>query len=153
KAGGSKATSKPAARGTPDMTSLVDLPPETVKLLAKPRDGYEEHFDTLLALYEDHAGELGALTMAPDELRARRQRFQELGPEREAAQRMADTAAKHLEMVDETRLLQASRMWTGMLEIYNKARASKDPAVKSSIAAFGAFMATGPRKKKDGGEK
>ena len=53
-------------------------------------------------------------------------------------------------MVQETRLLQSSNAWSGLLKIYNRAQsaAKTNPDVKRAIADFAKFMQLGPRKKK-----
>lgn len=140
------ATKKPT---TPDMTSLVDLTPEAVKALQKPREKFEEHVESLFTLYAAHADKLGALSVDVDEARARLARYTELAPDEESARAEAESANKKLEMVVETRSLQAHTVWGVMLDIYGRAKQAgkKDAQVATAIKPFAKFMSTGPRKK------
>lgn len=159
------ASRKPAAKAAPkaapkaagrsalsrDMTQLIDLTPEAAKALVRPRDGFQDHLEPLFALHADHAAALGSLSISLDEARARMARWEALQAEEAAAQAAFDQAGKHLEMVKETRALQASKVWSAMLEIYDKAKpvAKKDSTIAAAIKPFAKFMSTGPQKKNE----
>lgn len=153
KAGAKQTNGKAKARAkkpaTPDMTGLVDLTPEAVQALNRPREKFEEHMEPLFQLYATHREKLGALAIDVDEARARLARYAELGPDEAKARAEAEAANKRLEMVLETRGLQASKVWGVMLDIYGKAKqaAKKDAQIAAEIKPFAKFMAVGPRKK------
>jgi hypothetical protein len=147
-----KTSKKPSSKKKPatkDMTSLVDLTPEAVKALQRPREKFEEHVESLFTLYADHAGTLGALNVDVDEARARLARYSELLPDEDKARAEAEAANKKLEMVLETRGLQAHTVWSVMLDIYGRAKQAgkKDAQIAAAIKPFAKFMSTGPRQK------
>jgi len=144
--------SKKSAATTRDMLELVDLSPEAMKALNKPRDKFEDHLEPLFELYATHVEKLGALATGVDEARDRLARFKDLAAEEAAARAEAEAASKRLEMVTETRALQASKVWGVMLDIYGKAKqaAKTDARIAAEIKPFAAFMALGPRHKGDG---
>jgi hypothetical protein len=148
-----KTTPKKRAATTRDMTELVDLSPQAVQALNKPRESFEDHVEPLFSLYAAHQDKLGALATGIEEARERLARFNDLAAEESAARAEAEAANKRLEMVTETRALQASKVWGVMLDIYGKAKqASKtDAAIAAEIKPFASFMAVGPRKKTNGG--
>lgn len=134
---------------TPDMTGLVDLSSEAVQALTRPREKFEEHVEPLFQLYATHREKLGALAIDVDEARARLARYAELAPDEAEARAEAEAANKRLEMVQETRVLQASKVWGVMLDIYGKAKqaAKSDATIAEEIKPFAKFMSVGPRKK------
>lgn len=148
-----KTTKKPKSSAkktaTRDMTELVDLSPEAVKALNKPREKFEDHVEPLFQLYASHQEKLGALTTGIDEARERFARYDDLAAEEASARAEAEAANKRLELVTDTRALQASKVWGVMLDIYGKAKqaAKTDAAIAAEIKPFAAFMAVGPRKK------
>lgn len=149
-----KAANKAAKKrvaSTRDMTELVDLTPEAMRALGKPREGFEEHVEPLLHVWETHQDKLGVLAMGVDETRERLARYRELEPAVVAARAEVAAAEKKLEMVLETRALQASKVWGAMLDIYGKGKQAgkTDAQIADEIKPFMAFMATGPRKNGD----
>ncbi len=150
-----KQAKKPAKTAAPKKATaravsleLVDLTPAELKALPHPREGFEEHVAPLLALYAAHPDELGIKAFSLTEVEGRFGALQALKP-------VEKSAAKHLEMVQETRALHASKVWSAMLDIYAKAQAAARTSdeVRRGVADFTAFMALGPRKKKPAPEK
>lgn len=135
-----KTTKAPAA---PDFGKLVDLSSDEVEKLPKARPGFERFVESMMALYEAHP-DLVIKGLDVAEVRGRFAAFMALEP-------VERSAAKHLEMVQETRLLNSSKVWKQILEIYAKAQAAArtDADVKRGIADFQDFMKTGPRTKKE----
>ncbi|MFO0590686.1 MAG: hypothetical protein U0441_24295 [Polyangiaceae bacterium] len=133
-----KSTRKPAVS-----LDLVDLTPEELRALPHPREGFEQHVQALFDLYLAHPEELTIKALSLDDARNRLNAFEALKP-------VERSAAKHLEMVQETRALHASKVWSAMLDIYAKAQAvaRTNADVRRGLADFAAFMANGPRKKK-----
>jgi hypothetical protein len=122
--------------------ALVDLTPDEIKKLVKPRPGFENFLSALLSLYRSEPElQIKGLNLALIE--AAFSSFVALQP-------LEASASKHLEMVQETRLLHSSNAWSGMLKIYNRAQsvAKTNQAVARGIADFAKFMKTGPYKKK-----
>jgi len=137
-----RTTTSRAGGKAKDPLTLVDLTPDEVKRLPHPRDGFEAHIEPLLALYQEHRDELASRAVDAAEVRARFTAWRALAA-------IEASARKHLEMVEETRLLHASKVWSAMLEVYAKARAAArtNPDVARGIADFARFMSLGPRKK------
>lgn len=127
------------APASPDYGKLVDLTPDEVEKLPKARPGFERFVEPIVQLYEAHP-DLVIKGLDIAEVRGRFAAFAAL----EAVER---SAAKHLEMIQETRLLNSSKVWKQMLEIYAKAQAAgrTDADVKRGIADFVEFMKTGPK--------
>jgi hypothetical protein len=144
---------KKGAANTRDMKELVDLSPEAVKTLNKPREKFEDHVEPLFQLYVTHQEKLGTLATGIDEGREQLARYTDLAPEEASARAEAEAANKRLELVTDTRALQASKVWGVMLDIYGKAKqaAKTDAAIAAEIKPFATFMAVGPRKKNNGG--
>lgn len=139
-----KATIKKATRPKLETDeALFDLTPEEVSALSKPREGFEAHIEGLLALYEAEADELKIRGLELAEIRAHANSAKALAA-------IEAAAAKYAEMVRETRLLHAARVWDALLDIYAKAQAvgRTNEAVARGIADFAKFMKTGPRKAK-----
>lgn len=124
---------------------LVDLTPEEMSSLPRPRDGFEAHVEPLMALYARFEEELKIKGFDASSAGKHLASFQAL----EATER---SAAKHLEMVRETRQLHASKAWSAMLDVYAKAQAAArtNKELAASLADFTNFMKTGPRKKPEG---
>lgn len=146
------AKKKPAPAGKTakvDYGKLVDLTPEEAAALQRPRLGFEKFVDSLVQVYADHVDEMGIKGLDLDELRGRFAAWTALGP-------VETSAAKHLEMVQETRVLNAAHVWKMLMEIYVKAQtvSRTNTDVRRAIADFQAFMKTGPqdkgKKKKEG---
>lgn len=133
-------TSKKSKLKASTFDELVDLTPDEIKRLPKPRDGFEDYVTSILSLYAAQP-ELYVSTLSASEVEGRFRAFQTLKP-------LEASAAKHLEMVQETRLLHGSKTWSAMLEIYAKAKvaARTNPEIARGIADFAAFMKLGPRK-------
>jgi hypothetical protein len=136
------ATKKPNKTQRADLSKLVDLSPEQVARLPRPRDGFESHVEGMLAFYEANKESLGLVKTPADEVRARLGAWQALAS-------VEASAAKHLEMTQETRMLHSSTVWSAMLDIYGRGQqaAKRDPAIAAGIADFEKFMKVGPRKK------
>ncbi len=141
------ATPKPALRPKLETkVPLYDLTPAEVKAQLKPRDGFEQHVEKLLALYEAESDDLRVRGLDPAAIREHLANWDALAePEREAA--------KYAEIVRETRLYHAAHVWAPLLEIYAKAQAASrtNPDVARGIADFVTYMKTGPRKPPAGG--
>lgn len=144
-----KTTKAKKAAVSRDMTELIDLTPEAAKALVRPRDGFEEHAEPLFELWANHEETLGSLAIGVEEARERLARYRDLASEEVTARAAVDAANKRLEMVQETRALQASKVWSVMLDIYGKGKQAgkSDAKIAAEIKAFVSFMATGPRKK------
>jgi hypothetical protein len=119
--------------------ALIDLSPEEVKRLPKPKGGFLRFAAPLLALYETNGSALGSGLDAE----AARASLSAV----EALDAGLDAERKHLEMVQETRLLHASTVWMAMLDVYARARAAArhDPELARAVADFERFMRK-PRK-------
>ena len=141
-------TKKPVAK-TRDMTELVDLTAEAVRALTKPREGFEEHAEPLFELWTTRKAALGQLAISVDEARERLVRYKALSADEAAARADLEVAAKRLEMVVETRALQASKVWSVMLDIYGKGKQAgkSDAQIAAEIKPFVSFMSVGPRNK------
>ncbi len=138
-----KATArKPRITKTDARDTLVDLTPEEIKKLVKPRPGFENFVGALLSLCRSES-ELQIKGLSPSAIEAAHSAYLALQP-------LEASASKHLEMVQETRLLHSSNAWSGLLKIYNRAQsvAKTNPAVARGVADFAKFMKIGPRKKK-----
>lgn len=139
------ATPKQSSKGSKKPTSdvaLVDLTPEEVRSLPKPRDGFEAHVEGLVNAKTKFAKELASASVDPAKTRANVA----------AAAKLDEAIAplkKQLEVLEETRLLLTSNVWSDMLEIYRVAQAvaKKDAKVAKAIEPFAKFMSTGPKKK------
>ena len=127
---------------TADIEGLVDLTDEEKQKLPKPKEGFDRHVGPMLDLYRRHFDALKSRGANADTIEARFRAWQTLVP-------VEASAAKHLEVVQESRLLHASKVWSALLEIYAKAQAEArtNREVASAIEDFRKFMATGPRKK------
>ncbi|MBI5498307.1 MAG: hypothetical protein HY904_25115 [Deltaproteobacteria bacterium] len=136
------AAKKKKTSQTVDLSKLVDLSPAQVAKLPKPRDGFDAHVDGMLAFYDAHKDALGTVMTGVAEVRARLGAWQSLAA-------VEASAAKHLEMTQETRLLHSSVVWSALLDIYGRGQqaAKRDPAIAAGIAEFEKFMKLGPRKK------
>lgn len=143
KAAGAKATRPKTGGSRTERTApaLVDLTPAEIRALPRPREGFEPHVASLLALYHAHQDELSIKSLDPAAVRASFQSYQSLGP-------LQQSAEKHLEMVSETRVLHGGKTWLALLEIYAKAKAAArtNPEIARGIADFTRFMSLGPRK-------
>lgn len=139
---------KPVAK-TRDMTELVDLTVEAVRALAKPRQGFEDHAEPLFELWTTHERALGQLAIGVDEARERLARYQALAVDEAAVRADLEVVRKRLEMVVETRALQASKVWSVMLDIYAKSKLAgkSDSQIAAEIKPFVAFMAIRPGNK------
>lgn len=136
-----KTAAAPKTPASPDYGKLVDLTPDEIEKLPKARPGFERFVESVLAVYEGHP-DLVIKGLDVAEVRARFAAFTAMAA-------VEQSAAKHLEMIQETRLLNSSKVWKQMLEIYAKAQAAgrTDDDVKRGIADFQEFMKTGPRVK------
>ncbi len=122
--------------------ALVDLSTEEVRHLSKPRDGFEQFVEPMLALYQAHRRQLGDLGATTNELRKDLSIYEELSA-REAE------AHKELSAIEDTRRVHGSKVWDALLDIYARAQAAGRTSieVKRAIAEFAQFMSTGPRDK------
>ena len=137
-------SAKPAKRAKADNAApLVDLTPEEVSQLARPRDGFEAHAPKLLAMYAKYGDELRIKSLDPAKVSAALHSWSALDD-------VEQSAAKHLEMVRETRAQHASNIWRAMMDIYARADASgrTNADIARAVSDFRAFMSTGPRAKK-----
>jgi predicted RNase H-like nuclease (RuvC/YqgF family) len=125
-------------------TKLVDLTEEEVRALPKPREGFEAHVESLLATHAKFAKELASANVDGAKVRANLAAVAKLDESIAAAR-------KHLEMLEETRLLLASNAWSDVLAIYGVAQvvAKRDAKVAQAIEPFVKFMSVGPRKKSE----
>jgi hypothetical protein len=132
-----------ARKKSGDGLELIDLSPEEVSALSKPRDGFEEHTESLLRLYEGYRDEMKVRGLDPATVRRDLAKFYALRPVRASA-------SKHLEMVEETSAQSSSNVWRAMLEVYAMAQAAgrTNRRIAAAIAPFAKFMQIGPRKKK-----
>jgi hypothetical protein len=114
---------------------LVDLSPEEVRRLPKPRDGFEQHVEAVMALYEGHGAALAIPGVRADGVRAQLVRLA-------ALRQQEKTAREQLQMVAGTRLFVASTLWTTLLEVYARARAvgRTNEAVRRSVEDFARFL-------------
>jgi hypothetical protein len=128
---------------TPSPIKLIDLSPEAVAKLPKPREGFELHLGELLQIYTDHAQEMSIGNIRAEDLLTHMKTAETLKP-------LIESARKHLEMLEETSQWHTAQVWSAMLEIYAKAQVvgRSNPDVKNAIEPFVQFMKVGKRKKK-----
>jgi hypothetical protein len=136
-----------AKKGT-KATKLVDLTDEEVRALPKPREGFYEQAEVLLAARAKFGDALSSAKVQPAKVRAMIA----------AAKQLEETIAplkKQLEVLEETKLLLNSNAWSDLLEIYGVAQvvAKKDAKVAKAIEPFAKFMSVGPKKKGEGETK
>jgi hypothetical protein len=124
------------------LPSLVDLTPEEVTALPKPRVGFEEHVEGLLSVLTKFPSEMASAKVDPDVVRQTVAGVVKL----DAA---IAPARKQLELLEETRLLLASNAWRDLLEVYRIAQAvsAREPKIAKAIEPFSRLLAVGPKKK------
>jgi hypothetical protein len=124
-------------------TAIVDLTPEEVQHLAKPKEGFAEYLQPLVELYVSHGGAIPGFDAETV--------LTELQAYAELVTQVAEQEAQ-LSLVMKTRALHASNAWRGGLQIYKWAlfEGANNPEIKRGISRFEHFMMR-PRKKPPSG--
>jgi hypothetical protein len=114
-------------------TAVVDLTPEEVLHLAKPKEGFAEYLEPLVELYVSHGGSMPGFDA--DTVLAELQAYAELVTQ-------VETQQAELALVMKTRALHASNAWRGGLQIYKWAliAGANNPEIKRGISRFEHFM-------------
>ncbi len=120
-------------------TAIVDLTPEEVLHLAKPREGFAEYMEPLVELYVSHGGAIPGFHAETV--------LTELQAYAELVTQVAEQEAQ-LALVMKTRALHASNAWRGGLQIYKWAlfAGESNPEIKRGISRFEHFMMRARRK-------
>jgi hypothetical protein len=117
------------------LTTLLNLSPEEISSLPKPREGFTNHAETLFTLYAEHVDELSIKGQTPQNAMAELEAFQTL-------LEMERDAQKQLARIQETRALRAGNVWSTMLDVYARAQSAgrKDVEMMRAISDFTHFM-------------
>jgi hypothetical protein len=133
----------PRSKRSRTEVELIDLSPEEVRRLPKPREGFDAYAETLIDLYENNVEELSIKGYDASQTRDSLAALQSL-------KTMESAAKRQLALVQETRLYHMAIVWTAMLDIYARAQSAgrNNPTMKRAIAEFEQFMKNRSPKKK-----
>lgn len=123
-------------------TKLVSLPPEEVRKLSKPREGFDVFASRLIALFRANKEALPANGLDLDGLEEHVRAYQALAEP-------VYEAEKQAERLRTTRLVHASNAWDTILDMYARAVAAGrgNTDIQAGIADFVAFMRHAAKKK------